>query len=185
MLGDVFSAVAAHASMVDVTNVLGAEYREEFDAPPRLVWMPSSDTFEPGKRINNPGLATPGLKSKHVSASVGTRWAGVRVLVWAETDAPTKTAAADLEATEDLVRRLLVAVHETCFGNYRVQSLEWTGADGAELVQKGRACIVSMSFAIPIFKDAPSTGVLANITTAGMEGAIALPSGDITATPSP
>lgn len=182
MLVDVFEAVSANANLASVTSVLGAERREEFDVPPRLVWMPSSDTFEAGKRVNAPNSTT---LTQHKQASVGTRWAGVRVLVWAESTAADKTPEADVRAVEDLVRKLLVAVHEECFGNYRVSGMEWTGADGAELVQQGRACLVSMAFAVPIFKDAPTTGTLAVINTSGMEGTLDLPDSDVTATPSP
>lgn len=163
MITDVFTAVSAHSGLAGVECVLGAEYREELSRPPRLVWVPSSDTFEPGKRINSPN-SLPITNNPRLNDSVGTRWAGVKVLCWAETSDSTKTATADIAAAEDLVRRLLVAVHEKCFGSYRVLGMEWTGADGAELVQVGRACLVSLSFAIPIFKDAPTKQTVTVLT---------------------
>jgi len=179
MLADVFTAVTAHALLAGVESQLGAESVEEISNPPRMVWVPTHDTFEPGQRINTPGAITKSPKS------IGTRWAGVMVHVWAETSNATKTPLADVAACEELVRKLLVAVHENAVGSYRVEGLDWVDADGAELVQKGRACNVRLAFAVPITRQPDTLATLAVVNTSGMTGSLGLPSGDITATPSP
>jgi hypothetical protein len=183
MLTDVFSAVVAHSALSGVTCELGAEFVDENANPPRLVWRPTSDSFQPGQRVNVPGASA--ALSARQQRCIGIRHAGVRIRVWAEGSGTTKTALGDINATEELVRKLLVAIHETCVGNYEVKGLDWVGADGAELIQQGRACDVSVSFAIPIFKDADATALLTVINAAGMQGAVAFPAGDVTATPSP
>lgn len=175
---DIFTAVAAHAALAGVTSVLGAEYRDELASPQRCVWEPTVDSFEPGKRINTTGPT-------REPRSIGTRRAGVRIRVWAEGAGSLKTALGDIAATEDLVRRLLVAIHETTFGSYQVRSLEWLDADGAELVQQGRACAVFVVFDIPVFKDAATQAPLTVINSSGMEGTLVLPASDVTASPSP
>lgn len=179
MIVDVFEAVKAHAQLTGVTVELGAEFNDELAEPPRIVWVPTVDSFEPGKRINTPGN---GSNPARVADSVGTRWAGTRVRVWAIGD---ETPAGDIRAAEDLVRRFLVAVHELAFGSYRVQSLEWIGADGAEIVQRGRACDINIQFSVPTHRDAPTTATITVIESSGMEGTLVLPTGDVTATPSP
>jgi hypothetical protein len=175
---DIFTAVSAHAALAGVVSVLGAEYRDELASPGRCVWEPTVDTFEPGKRMT-------GTSTAKEPKSIGTRHAGVRIRVWAEGASNLKTALADIAATEDLVRRLLVAIHETAFGAYQVRTLEWLDADGAELVQQGRACVVFVVFDIPVFKDAATQAPLTVINSSGMEGTLVLPTGDVTSSPSP
>jgi hypothetical protein len=175
---DIFTAVTAHASLVGVTSALGAEYRDEMASGSRMVWELTSDTFVKGQRTNMPGAQTREPKN------IGTRVAGVRVRVWGEGLAATKTPAGDIAAVEELVRKLLVAVHETCWGSYQVASLDWVAADGAELVQQGRCCDVGLRFDVPIMKDARVLASLAVITSAGMEGTAVL-AHDVTAVPSP
>jgi hypothetical protein len=176
VLTDVFTVVRTNAYLTGVDCQLGAESLAENGAPPRIVWTPTTDSFEPGKRINTPGLSTKEPKA------FGTRRAGVRARVWAVGNG---TALGDIAACEELVRRLLAAVHQETFGSYRVESMSWVLADGAELVQLGRTCDVNLAFDIPVFFDASRTAPLTVVTFAGMDGGMTFPAGDVAATPSP
>lgn len=177
MITDVFTAVSANAALTGVVSKIGAEFLDEFDVAPKLVWVPTNDTFTPGSR--NTSANSTFVKEPR---QIGIRTAGARVRVWAAGDG---TPLGDINATEDLLRKLLVAVHETVFGSYRVQSMTWIGQDGAELTQLGRVCDVSLTFDMPIFKDARTLGTLAVITSNEMSGAEGFPAGDVTRTPPP
>jgi hypothetical protein len=177
MITDIFTAVSANTAIASVTSKIGAEFLDELDVAPVLVWVPTSDTFTPGSRITS--TSSTFVKEPR---QIGIRTAGVRVRVWAAGDG---TVLGDIFATEDLLRKFLVAVHETTFGSYRVQSMTWIGQDGGEIAQLGRVCDVSLTFDVPVFKDARMLGTLAVITTNEMSGAEAFPAGDVTRTPPP
>ncbi len=177
MLTDVFTAVSAHAALTGVVSKIGAEFLDELDVPPKAIWVPTADSFTPGSRATSTNSTF--VKEPR---QIGIRTAGCRVRIWAAGDG---TPLGDINATEDLVRKFLVAVHELAYGSYVVQSMSWNGADGGELVQLGRACDVSLTFSVPVFKDSRTTATLAVITSNEMQGTEGLPSGDVTRTPPP
>ena len=177
MITDVFTAVSAHALLSTTVSKLGAEFLAEADAPPKVIWVPTSDSFQPGSRQTS----TSNTVAKE-PRQIGIRTAGVRVRVWAAGDG---TPAGDIAAVEALLQAFLVAVHETTYGSYRVQTMAWVNADGGELEQLGRACDVSLTFDIPVVKPARTTATLTTITYAEMTGVEGLPSGDVSKSPAP
>lgn len=147
MIADIFEAVAERAELDGVELMLGGEFLDIQTTAARIVWVPTADSFRPG-RIQA-GL-TPGDLTK--PKSVGTRIAGVRCRVWAKADGAGNVAdsVAEVRALEQLVERLVLAVHACCYGSFAVVALEWLDQDGAPLLQYGRACDVSFTFEVPI-----------------------------------
>ncbi len=176
MLADVYLAVKAHALLAGIDCAIGAEHIDANAAPPRVVWVPTADSITPGQGRRNTTAKEP--------KAVLTRRAGVRIRCWGKAEA-SDDAVDDIRAVEELVRRVLVAIHETCFGAYEATAIEWVGGDGQEVAQYGRAADVVVAFEVPVMKDASPLATLAVITTAEMTGEVQFPNSVVSATPSP
>ncbi len=163
MIADVYAAVSAHTLLSGVGQQLGAEFIDQHAAPPRMVWVPTTDGFRHGKRQTGASSKTP--------RSTGTRLAGVMVRVWGKASVGSPTAVDELRATEELVRKLLAVVHELGFGDYQVGSIDWVNSAGGELLQYGRCADVHLTFEVPIYKtlaeDGLTTRTIASATHAG------------------
>jgi len=165
LIADVFTAVASSSVLSGVTSKLGGEYLDEHAVAPRMVWVLTHDSFTSGKRQTGPNAKSP--------RSTGTRQAGVRVRVWGKASVSNPTSVDEVRSTEDLVRRLLSAVHEKAYGNYEVGSIDWLAGDGQELLQYGRGCDVHLTFEIPIYRTTTEAGeTTAPINTATQLGDI-------------
>lgn len=165
MIADIFTAVSASAFLAGVDQLIGGEFIEQHAAPPRMVWVPTNDSFRPGKIRTHTSASLP--------KSIGTRVAGVRVRIWGKGAGLGNVAdsAGEVRAVEDLLRRLICAVHEKAFGSYNVESMNWVGQDGQELLQYGRCCDVSLSFEVPIYATNAEVSLgNATITTVTMTG---------------
>lgn len=189
-LADVYAVVSAEAILTGVTGLrqeIGREFIDELANPPSIVWVPTRDSFEyPGSYSAPVPSGQNALRTKTLTPrALWTRWAGVTVRVWVETSDTNKTALADIRALEELVRKLFVAIDRCAKGSYKIEGLDWVDADGAELVQKGRACDLKLAFAIPITDEPDTVAPLTVVNTSGMEGTLVLPTGDITGVPSP
>lgn len=176
MLADVYLAVQAHAGLVGVEHAIGAEYLDVMSAPPRVVWVPTTDAIISGQGRRNTTAKEP--------KSLLTRRAGVRIRCWAKAEA-SDDSVDEVRAVEELVRRVLVAIHETCFGSYEATGVEWIGGDGQEVAQFGRCADIVCTFEVPVTKDASALATLAVITTAEMTGETQFPNSVVSATPSP
>ena len=109
-------------------SFIGEKYIAQNDRPPRLVWIPTTDSFGPPVQV--------GANPK----SYATRVAGVDCAVWGE----------DLAKTEDMANDLIVAIHQQCKsrGNYEVRGAEWVTA--GELTNNGIVYLLHLAIDIPI-----------------------------------
>lgn len=145
------------AATVPTTSIIGEQGEAQNEAPPRLVWVPTRDTF------GGPNTVGP----SPVGRSVGTRHAGLNCEVYAA-PASTPSPAANLAACEQMVNDLLCAVFEelrigtsadgsTWFGQgvkHTVGGQEWRTK--GTLMQAGAGCVVELVVDLPIRKAAPS-----------------------------
>ncbi len=109
-------------------SFIGEKHIAQHDTPPRLVWVPSADSFGPPVQV--------GANPK----SYATRVAGVDCAVWGE----------DLAKTEEMVNDLIVALHRECMsrGNYELRGGEWITA--GELTNNGIVFLLHLAIAVPI-----------------------------------
>lgn len=135
MLADIAQAVitqvAGRVAGLSATAELGAEHWIAEGTPPRVVWVPTSDRFDP-----------PAQEHRQYRA-YRTRVAGVELRIW----------GADIGAVETLVNELIVAIHDNARGAYELGAGRWDGQDGAELLELGRAYVLSLTFRIPVTLD--------------------------------
>jgi hypothetical protein len=109
-------------------SFIGEKYIAQNDTPPRLVWIPTSDTFNPPVFVGaNPKC-------------YATRVAGVDCAVWGG-----KVAEA-----EEMANDLIVAIHEQCRsrGNYELRGAEWITA--GEFMNNGVVYLLHLAFEIPV-----------------------------------
>lgn len=175
MLADIYLAVMAAPDLAGIDHEIGAEHLAANAEPPRVVWVPTVDGVVPGQGRRNTSVKEP--------KSVMTRRAGCFIRCWAKSN--SESSVDDVRAVEQLVNRVLVAIHEAAFGSYEVTAVEWVSADGGELMQLGRCADIRVSFDVPVTKTASATATLAVITSAEMEGTADFPTSDVTSTPPP
>ena len=147
------------ASTIPITSIIGEQGEGQNDAPPRLVWVPSRDSFGPALQIG----------PKPRGRSVRSRRAGVDCHLWAPAASPgpgVNLATASLSAAEQVLNDLLAAVHEELRAGtaadadtwwshgckYELGSCEWQTR--GTLMQNGCECIVEMTFELPVL-DSP------------------------------
>jgi len=110
---------------IRLTTKIGAQNVAAQDTPPRVVWVPTSDSYT-GARLQ-----------RTEPRPVKTRNAGLSVHCW----------AGDLAATAELVNDVVAALHQTAWGNYQIKSGTWVEA---ALAAKGMAYVIELTIEIPI-----------------------------------
>jgi hypothetical protein len=108
-----------------ITFARGAKTIARNDGPPRIVWVPGSGRFGPAE------------KTQRNPVSYLTRVPSVMAHCWGE----------DYGQAEDLVHRVLRAVHEVLLGSYEPISEEWPPNDDGQLGELG---IVTFAIRIPV-----------------------------------
>lgn len=131
---DIFNAVTAAmpATVVSRFGRVGADIQ---DAPPRLVWVPTEDSFDPttgwrGSNLNDP-------------RALHTNVAGLEVHCWGA-DTPGALALRDT---------FILALRSTLGPNYRLLSGSWLGQHDAAA---GRVYVLSLQILVPITDVPPS-----------------------------
>ena len=161
MLADLIAEIATKLPP-GTTNLVGGKHISAGGTPPRVVWVPTEDTFSAARQHG----AEP--------RSVKTRIAGVLVHIWAK--GAQADGSGDLSATEQLVNDLLWATHQVAYGSYDVKRGSWLGNDGEELTTLGRVYLLELDFQVPITAPAATTQT---IDTAVVQGGMTFPSGDV------
>lgn len=150
MLADIYTSIIASAYLVGIEQRLGAEFLEEKSAPPRMVWVPVSDSFvagDNGKRSTTDRLLR----------SLATRVARMRIRILVKGDVDTATD--DIREVETILRNLIAAISTEAHGDFAIEGGEWVSSDGAESFQYGRAYDLTVSFNIPLYRDPVVDGV--------------------------
>jgi hypothetical protein len=121
------AGAASGTHTVPLPSFVGEKYEAGHGTPPRLVWVPTDDTFGAPVKI--------GANPK----AVRTRHAGADCIVW----------GGSLAATEQLVNDLVYAAHKALqHAWYSVDHGRWDSK--GELTNQGIACVLGWTFQIPI-----------------------------------
>lgn len=152
--GDTYDVIVYGSAAV--TSIIGEEGVADNANPPKLVWVPTRDTF-PGPNVVGPHPQ---------GRSVRTRRAGVDLHVWAAAVAPPPAgmtqSAANLRAAEWMLGAVLYAIHEEMRigsapdGNswysdgcrYELQAATWQTK--GTLMANGAECVAELTFDLPI-----------------------------------
>jgi hypothetical protein len=147
-LAAIHSAIATEFNLGRATAVpvlLGDEHLEEHGRPPRVVCVPTSDTFSPAE------------KGGHNPRPIRTRNIGTFWRVW----------ALSLADAETMLNDLIAAVHVATGGNYSLGEADWLTK--GSLTQLGAACDVDLTFQVPVTARPHATA-----TTTAAEGAASI-----------
>lgn len=123
--------------------LLGPQYLAEHSAPPRVVWVPSDDLFDGGRVL---------VRDRFTPLSVR---AGFDVHCWGE----------DLDATRELRRKLLVALHAQGGASLQVERARWAFAPDplTPWLADGCAWVVRVTLLEPIPADPYATTTVATV----------------------
>lgn len=129
------------ASLSAMECELGAEWSDANGAPPRMVWVPSEDSFDGDpKGGTNPQAIAEGSE-------------GFDAYLW----------GADYDATRFLRERFVRALHKHCIGSYRLKRGLWPPSS-VGLVRSGRLYVLSFTVLVPITKPVRSTATPSGVS---------------------
>lgn len=152
-LAGVFKAVRSQPALVGVTCEIGDEHIDRVDQKaPRMVWVPTTDPIDHGRiKTSLNGAALTDVSQR----CIYTRTANVDAHLWSKANVAAPEAADEIDAMEELVRRVLVAFRRVAVGDGVPGSLRWMQLRGESLASFGRYAVLSLSVQIPVFeKDA-------------------------------
>lgn len=159
MIANIFTAVSASAYLTGIEQYLGAEFLDVNTAAQRMVWFPTADTFDGGRGRQNIAIGS--------KISKRTRFAGVTVRIWAKSSASNPTSVDEIRAVEQLLNKLIVALHDLGRGSYDIQGCTWQ-TDGQQILQYGRTVDLQIVLTIPVYKSDDDVLTVDNQTTTTM-----------------
>lgn len=125
---DVFREVSG--LMPEVEHHFGARSLPEHAAPPRIVWVPSEDTFQaPMDRGKNP-------------RPLWDRKAGCEVHIWGE-------SFEQIEGCGGLMETFIATLHKVAYGIYELERGRWAGEQDQQL-SLGELYILPFSVLVPV-----------------------------------
>jgi hypothetical protein len=157
---DVIQAVCALLPR-GVSWRIGPEHRGESIAPPRVVWIPASDTFS--APVNHGG------RGRRPVWTVESSW---EVILLAKGDDRTGDSAS-FRALESLRDAVINAVWETARGNAEILSGRFDEQDDSAISRFGRAYTLTIRFSLEVSPSAfgRSDALLSSATVTGTLGA--------------
>lgn len=139
-LANFYAAVMARVTATGLTHALSTRESAEHASPPRVLWVPSRDTFGPGR------------KTSATDTHVASCDAAVVIEVW----------GADVEAVEDLREQLLSAIYTEGHGAFTISGGQWVAEPGA--VSLGEKYFLAVSFKFPQrLRPTPTTVTIAAV----------------------
>ena len=139
--------VAAGKISADKVKV-GGKYLFAHSAPPRIVWLPISES------------SGPPVKGGRIPRSLWTRNIAVEVHAWGE----------DTDAASQLLNDLVVAAHEVLVDTYEFTGAEWPSLND-EHSRHGAVVIVRLTIQIPV---APAAAATTTATIESVEPTVLL-----------
>lgn len=129
----------------------GKEYLAEHASPLRVVWVPTSDTFDPP--IQNQGAGWPPVPSSNGAnpRPIWIRWAGAELHIWGaavEQEKETRQREKDQSVMDALLNQTIVALQKLVPGYYKLQGGSQTPAPTA--VRRGFVYVLKLQVAIPV-----------------------------------
>lgn len=152
-LADIVEAIAASPKLSGVTVLLGAEFRPEHGAPPRIVLVPSTLAWAP--RVAPQGF---------VARTKGSLQTTLRAHIWAAAAEGAMETSPNMRAAERLMNALIWAVAQVANGSFTIVGGEWDQDPG--VLQLGRHIMLDIRFDVPVIEPegAPMASATATIT---------------------
>jgi hypothetical protein len=110
----------------------GAQHLHLHEDAPRVVWVPSEDTYASSVKPNSPDAP------KNTPRALATNQSGVEVHLWGRT----------YEEAEELRDRVVTAVHRVAHGSYRLVRGRWDEA--GETAESGIAYVLLLEMQVPV-----------------------------------
>ena len=159
MLIDAYEQVVASPRLTAVkVRVFGDESAlAQPGANPRMIWIPTTDTFGPPDTL----MTMPGVSEgrRVIFTSRWLRSAGVRIHLF------TDYGPNGQRQMEDLINQLLMAMYEAVLApgmNFALGNGEWIPRSA--IADKSIEVVLSATFGVPIW-DAPPAQLLGAVTT--------------------
>lgn len=141
MLSDLVEAFVAELGRPDVQVLVGGKNLAANDQPPRIVIVPTSDSFVPPAHVGGTPRALYG------------RQVGFVLHLW----------GASFEDTEALLLDAVVALRRAVSGPaLSLGGADWIGQDG-ELMKHGDACELTCSVTLPVYDQTPMTTTIKSV----------------------
>ncbi len=137
-----------------VPHFFGAEHLAEHANPPRVVWVPSFDTFGPAKRT--------GRNPKNVL----TRAAGADLWLW-NIAGDGNDRLENHRATEQLLNDVLALLYQEFSGSLEVLRVEWGRWQEGAWLNFGGSCVLSIQLDVPIVAPAQQSAQVTNTVIHG------------------
>lgn len=139
---------------------LNATHLNEAAVPPRIVWVPLSESFGAPQGQGGDGVSSP--------RPVATRISAMEMHLWAAADPQTGSVAqndADQDACELLLNAFMWAVHSVTHGSYQWGSQgRWSRANvEGQILTLGVAYILPVMFYIPVVRPLPTLATIIEI----------------------
>lgn len=178
MIDQIFSAI----TVPGVPSFLGPQFRSQADAPPVIVWEPSTGQFAYGKRVNKYDSPDP--------RSLATCTLKVTCYLWAAWPEGTPFPAgydqstADYKQLWELIRTFLVALRAAAPGAYHLGDLRLLTEEGNAFTELGKAAEVDVYWDIPVTADPLQSVTISSEDNLQMEGTLDT-ANPVTEAPSP
>lgn len=163
-LSTIFAAIntSLATQFSGITTRVGADQLRIEDGPPRVVWVPTSETFGPSETTGDSFL--PGATKQ--PAPLFTRIVTVEAHIW----------AASPDAVEALITGVVQATYGITFGSFDLQGGQWQLANNEEL-HFGAGYVMNMIIKIPVTRLADTYSL--PITSMPISREVDMPNGNI------
>lgn len=139
-IADVVTYIAAALAPIPV--LLGQEFQQENETPPRVVFIPRDDRFSAPASIDRNRFHTP---------SVATCGVGLEARIWGDpnvfADQEEAPSYPELRSTELLRDKVIVAIRNVCEGSVSFEQGEWPDTS---VMQLGRMYVLRLRIDTPI-----------------------------------
>lgn len=138
---------------------IGEEWIRREEAPPRVVWIPRSETYRmpEGQGGDETGEPRP----------LRTRVVSVEAHLWAasiDSDGAETSAGANLTAIETLLNGTVQAISKHAWGSFEGSTGQWVFADGAN-IKLGVVYVFAFELRIPVPRVASTTATILTMPT--------------------
>lgn len=136
--------------------LIGRQYQFEQAAPPRIIFVPTTNRFDVGKSVYDASSASslpgmnPNQRRQKAFTSIQTDVKTFEVRCWGI--APNKDPDTTYDYTEALYQQVIRSIHAVATGSYVLGRGEWTDGkiEESQLIRYGREFVFEVELETPI-----------------------------------
>lgn len=154
-LPDVVDAIIADFADSGVTCPIlyGPDHIAEHDEPPRIVIVPTGDTYGPPQYVQQNAFPLGDMADGQNPRTIATRYEGARATIWAKGNGlGASDQRSDYDALHDLINQFILSLHRVNPGNYTLSDGKTT--EETRVVRLGYVYTLNFTVNVPII-DAP------------------------------